>query len=126
MAMLLLEETFADEDGFGPIYPLVGQQGKLLILTLGITRIIERDSILTSIWGSEDGKDWGLTPLASYTPKYYCGLYSITLNLASRPEVQYLRVHWHVTTWKGRKEQYPVCGFYVAADASGSRLAAVA
>lgn len=126
MAMLILKETLVDANGAGPVFQLGGQRGKLLILTLGITSIIERDSILISVWGSVDGKDWGLTPVASFTPKYYCGFYSTQLNLAMRPEVRYLRVHWYVKRWKSNEVLSPVCGFYVSADASGARLTAVA
>jgi len=126
MAMNLLEETLANEDGIGPVFQLSGQRGKLLILTLGVTRITEQDSVLISIWGSIDGKDWSLTPLVSFPLKYYCGLYSASLNLASHPDVRYLRVHWHVRRSKGRENYDPMCGFHVSANAFGSRLTAVA
>ena len=126
MAMHLLEETLAHADGVGPVFQLGPQQGTLLILTLGVTRITEQDSVLISIWGSIDGRDWGLTPLISLPPKYYCGLYSAPLNLASRPDIRYLRVHWHVRQSKGKGKYDPMCGFYVFADPSGSRLTAVA
>lgn len=124
--MLILEETLANCDGAGPVFPIDGERGKLLILTLGITRIVERDSILISIWGSGDGADWSVTPLLSFSPKYYCGFYSAVLNLAARPDVRYLQVHWHVRRWRDNSDNYPVCGFYVSADASGSRLGAAA
>jgi len=124
--MLLLEETLANRDGAGPVIQISSERGKLLILTLGITRMVERDSVLISIWGSPDGRDWGLTPLVSFTPKYYCGFYSAVLNLASRPEVGHLRVLWHVQRWKGAQEDDSECGFYVSVEASGSRLGAVA
>ena len=38
-------------------------RGETLILTFGITRIIEQESIDLSIWGSADGTDWGAKPL---------------------------------------------------------------
>jgi hypothetical protein len=73
--MLLVPEIFPEEDGVGPLVQLSRDaRGRLLILTLGITRIIERDSILVSIWGSVDGRHWGLTPLESFPSKHFCGL----------------------------------------------------
>src|SRR4051794_21819102 len=99
MPILLLEETQVNVDGAGPAFRLGKQQGKLLILTLAVSRILERDSILISVWGSVDGKDWGLTPVLSFPPKFYCGFYSARLNLASREDIRYLRVHWHVRRW---------------------------
>jgi len=123
---MLLEEILADADGVGPVFQLGEQRGKLLILTLGVTHITELDSVLISIWGSLDGKAWGLTPLVSLPPKYYCGLYSASLNLASSPDLRYLRVHWHVRRSKGYAKHDPACGFYVSVAASGSRVSAVA
>jgi len=55
----LLTETTVREAGTGPEVPLGEQQGGTLVLTLGITRIIEQESIDLSIWGSTDGSDWG-------------------------------------------------------------------
>jgi len=70
-----------------------------LSLTLGITRIVERENIEIGIWGSADGADWGKTPLASYPQKSYCGVYQMELDLRLRPDVKYLRAQWEVSRW---------------------------
>jgi hypothetical protein len=62
----LLPEAVIREDGEGPIIGLGSSQGKLLLLTLGITRIIEQESLELSIWGSPDQADWGAKALASF------------------------------------------------------------
>jgi len=51
----LLPETTVREAGAGPEINLGNQQGETLILTLGITRIVEQESLDISIWGSADG-----------------------------------------------------------------------
>jgi len=70
----LLPESIARADGTGPEFELGPNRGKLLVLTLGITRIIEQESLDVSIWGSSDGENWGLRPLGKFPPKFYCGI----------------------------------------------------
>jgi len=126
MSLSLLEDTTVALDGVGPAVRLSWEPGNLLVLTLVISRIVEREAVLVSLWGSADGTDWGVSPLVSFSPKYYCGTYSVLLNLAARGDIRYLRVHWHLKRSQ-RKAEYPtVCEFCVYAEASGSRLSAVA
>lgn len=47
----LIPEAIIREDGTGPDISLGPAQGKWLLLTLGITRIIEQQSVDVSIWG---------------------------------------------------------------------------
>ena len=47
------------------------------------------------------------------------------LNLASRPEIQFLRVHWKMSRWD-KKNEVPMFGFYVFTEVSGARLSAAA
>jgi hypothetical protein len=119
----LLPESIARSDGKGPEMALGSNQGKLLVLTLGITRILEQESLEVSVWGSPDGEDWGSRPLATYPPKFYCGIYSILLNLASRQEVRFVRVQWKMSRWS-RQEFTPMFGFYLYAEESGARVGA--
>jgi hypothetical protein len=119
----LLPESIARADGAGPEIDLGSQQGKLLVLTLGITRIIEQESLEVSVWGSSDGENWGVRPFATFPPKFYCGLYSTLLNLSSRPEVRYARVQWKMSRWS-RGDVMPMFGFYVYAEESGARVSA--
>jgi hypothetical protein len=117
----LLRETIAGSQNTGPAVDLGNPSGKLLVLTLGITRIVERETLEVSVWGSPDGENWGNKPLVSVPPKFYCGVYSVLLNLASRPDVRKLRVQWKVNHW-GRGGTAPMFGFYVFVEESGSRL----
>ncbi len=122
----LLAETTACEDGSGPVLELGEAAGKLLVLTLGITRIIEQESLDLSIWGSADGTDWGARPLVAYPQKFYCGTYTILLDLSDRPEVRHLRVQWKMNRW-GRGDSKPLFGFYVFGQVSAEdRVLAVA
>lgn len=119
----LVEETVVREDGTGPEVALGPSQGKLLLLTLGVTRIIEQQSLDVSIWGSSDGKDWGVKPLLSLPQKFYCGVYPVELDLSANPGAAHLRAQWKVSRW-GRGDPTPLFGFYLfvqeAAGASAS------
>jgi len=119
----LLPESIGRADGLGPEFKLGPHRGKLLVLTLGITRIIEQESLDVSIWGSSDGENWGLRPLAKFPPKFYCGIYSVLLNLAAQPDVEFVRVQWKMSRWS-RGETTPMFGFYVYAEESGARISA--
>jgi hypothetical protein len=52
----LLPELECGEDGAGPIVETIPTQ---CVLTLGITQVTEREGLEVSIWGSEDGENWG-------------------------------------------------------------------
>ena len=108
----LLPETTIHEAGAGPGLDLGEQTGGTFILTLGITRIIEQESLDISIWGSADGSDWGPKALASFPQKFYCGTYQILLDLSDRPEVKYLRAKWQVNRW-GKGDPKPLFTMYL-------------
>jgi hypothetical protein len=90
-------------------------RGKLLSLTLGITRIIEQESLDVSILGSADGQAWDETPLLTFPQKFYCGTYMILLDLAAHPEIAWLKAKWKMDRW-GRGEPTPLFGFYLFAE----------
>jgi hypothetical protein len=117
----LLPESIARADGIGPEFDLGSKRGKLLVLTLGITRILEQESLEITVWGSSDGEKWDSKPLAKFPPKFYCGLYSILLNLGSRADVRFLRIQWTMSRWS-KRETMPMFGFYVYAEESGARV----
>jgi hypothetical protein len=75
----LFPENITREDGCGAEIPLASDHGKPLLLTLGITRILEQESLDVSIWGSNDGNMWqpptpccsicrGVVRLSTYGP----------------------------------------------------------
>ncbi len=120
----LLPETTVRDVGTSPELNLGEQQGGTLILTLGITRIIEQESIDISIWGSADGTDWGTKPLATFPQKFYCGTYQIVLDLSERPELKYLRAKWQMNRW-GKGDPKPLFTIYLFVQAMSQRLTAV-
>lgn len=124
LPVFLVPETTVGEEGHGPEVDLGPSRGKSLLLTLGITRIIEQESLDVSIWGSADQTSWGTKPLISFPQKFYCGTYQILLDLSSDPEIKYVRVQWKTSRW-GRGEPNPLFSFYLfAEETAGQMLAA--
>lgn len=119
----LLPEDIARESGIGPTIDLERGQGKLLVLTLGINRVLEQGALQISIWGSRDNQDWGMHPLHTFPPKSYCGMYSQLLNLSKHPAIRFLRVEWSMSRW-AKTAADPLFGFSVMAEESGARLKA--
>ncbi len=108
----LLPETVARQNGAGAEVELDHESGKRLMLTLGITRTIEQESLDVEIWGSSDKSSWGEKPLLKFPQKFYCGNYSMLLNLEQRSDVKFLRVKYKLSRW-GRGDANPLFGFYV-------------
>ncbi len=108
----LVQETLVREDGTSAEIELGPARGKPLLLTLGITRIIEQESLDLSIWGSADKTNWGAKPLISFPQKFYCGTYQILLDLTPHPDVAYLRAQWKLNRW-GRGDPKPLFAFYL-------------
>jgi hypothetical protein len=119
----LLPETTVREAGTGPELSLGAQQGGTIILTLGITRIIEQESLDISIWGSADGSDWGSKPLITFPQKFYCGTYQILLDLSNRPDVRHLRAKWQVNRW-GKGDPKPLFSIYLFVQSMDRQLVA--
>ena len=114
----------AYSDGCGPVFELSpSEHGKLLVLTLAINAVLEHETFFVSIWGSPDAETWGTTPLVSFPPKSYCGVYSILLNLAARPDIRYLRAQWTMQRWRNTTKEV-MFDFYVSVELSGSRMGA--
>src|ERR1035441_3394859 len=95
----LLTETTVREAGTGAEIALREQPGGTLVLTLGITGIIEQESIDISIWGSADGNDCGASPLPALPHNSYCGTYQIVADLSDPRDIRFLRVKWAVRRW---------------------------
>src|SRR5262249_46259166 len=117
----LIEETTVRETGTGPALDVGDNHGDTIILTFGITRIIEQESIDLSIWGSTDGTDWGTKPVATFPQKFYCGTYQIIADLSGHRDVKFLRVKWAVNRW-GKGDPKPLFTIYLFAQALQQEL----
>jgi hypothetical protein len=117
----LLPDSVRRIDGFGPAVDLDDYRGKLLVLTLGVNAVVERTGLAVSVWGSPDQVEWGTKPLISLRQRQYCGVYSVLLNLAQRPDIRCLRVEWNISRW-GKGERIAQFGFQVFLEESGARV----
>ncbi len=112
MLLLLLPENVARQDGFGSEIALESKRGKPLLLKLGITRSMEQEALEISIWGSSDRRNWAM--LQVFPQKFYCGTYTLHLDLSRLPEIRYLRAHWKMNRWARGED--PLFGFYLTAE----------
>jgi hypothetical protein len=119
-SQFLLPETVTRHEGMGTEISL-GDSTPALLLTLGITRIIEQESLDLTIWGSSNGESW--KQIAAFPQKYYCGTYSLLLNLTQHPEVREIRAQWKMARW-GRGDLTPLFGFYLFAEEASIAVAA--
>jgi hypothetical protein len=110
MKLFLLPENVARRDGASAEFALDAARCKPLLLTLGITRIVQQESLEISIWGSSDQQSW--EPLQVFPQKFYCGTYSMLLELDRHPHIRYLRAQWKMNRW-GSTEEAPLFGFYI-------------
>jgi hypothetical protein len=124
LPQFLLPETTVREAGTGPEIILSGPQARIAILTLGITRIVEQESLDVSIWGSADGAEWGAKPITSFPQKFYTGTYQLLVDLSKHPDVKKLRAKWTVNRW-GKGEPKPLFTMYVFVQAMEGQLAAM-
>ncbi len=106
----LLPKTVAREAGIGAE---IRPEANVIRLTLGITRIVARESLEVSIAGSLDGENWRL--LAAFPQKSYCGTYQMVLDLTRHRDVRYLRAEWKMGRWM-HDERTPLFEFYIRAD----------
>jgi hypothetical protein len=126
MPSFLVPETVVRAAGSSSEIDLGESRGGMVLVTLGITRIIEQESLDISIWGSADNVDYGSKPLLSFPQKFYCGVYQMILDLAAHPEIRYLKAKWNVNRW-GRGGSEPLFGIYVfVQDASRQIMAMTA
>jgi hypothetical protein len=123
MEVMLLPETVTREDGAGGEVALGLSQGKPLVLTLGITRITEQQSLDISIWGSADNTHW--RQLTTFPQKYYCGTYLLLLDLSQHQEVRHVRAQWRMSRW-GDGERSAQSGFYLIAETALAQRAGAA
>ena len=105
-SFLIAPATVVTSKGDGPAVNLPAS-GKVYLLTLNITRVVEQEAIDVSVWGSTDGSAWEAKPLAVFPQKFYPGQHPLLLDLAQRAEIKALRAHWEVNRW-GRGSETPM------------------
>jgi hypothetical protein len=111
-AFLVPENTVVNTKGDGPALDLGAADNRVFLLTLGITNIIEQESLDVSIFGSADGASWDAKPIAAFPQKFYREEVPLLLNLTRHPEVRFIRAHWDVARW-GRGSETPMFEFCV-------------
>ena len=104
--VLVADKTVVSSKGDGPAVDLGGATNRVFLLTLGISDIIEQESLELSIFGSGDGAAWEAKPLVTYPQEFYRGQYPLLLDLTAHPEVKFVRAHWDVARW-GRGVETP-------------------
>jgi hypothetical protein len=119
----LLPESIARADGMGPEIDLGSKRGKLLVLTLGITRILEQESLELSVWGSPDGQKWGCKAAGKVPAQVLLRPLFHSSEFGSQSDVSFVRVQWRMSRWS-KRENMPMFGFYVYAEESGARVSA--
>ena len=108
----LVPETIAHANGESLPLDLNGARPDALLVTLGITHVIEQEGLLVSIYGSADGATWEAVPLGVFPQKFYPGISTIVLDLTVHRHVLFLRAQWKTVRW-GRGDKTPSFTFYV-------------
>jgi hypothetical protein len=111
-AFLVPEGTVVNAKGEGPALDVGHAQGRIFLLTLAITDIIEQESLDVAIFGSPDGATWDAKPIVAFPQRFYREEVPLLLNLTARPEVKFIRAHWEVARW-GRGSETPMFEFSV-------------
>jgi hypothetical protein len=111
-AFLVPEKTVVNAKGDGPALDVSRAQGRIFLLTLAITNIVEQEALEVSIFGSADGATWGAKPVTAFPQKFYREEVPLLLDLAVRPEIKIIRAHWDVGRW-GRGSETPMFEFSV-------------
>jgi hypothetical protein len=112
-AFVVPENTVVNAKGDGPALDVSRAEGRVFLLTLAITSIIEQESLDVSIFGSADGNAWGPKSIAAFPQKFYRGAHPLLLDLTQQPTMKFIRAHWEVNRW-GRGEATPKFEFQVA------------
>ena len=122
----LIPETTVQGNGQGPVIDLGLPVPASILLTLGITQVVEQESVAIDIFTSADAEAWPASPVVSIPQKFYPGVSSLLVNLSAHRDTRYLKAQWKVNRW-GRGAMTPLFGFYLfvepvdeAALASGS------
>jgi len=100
-------------NGEGAALDIGASQTRTFLCVMDITDQIEQESLDLSIWGSEDGQNWGTKPLLMMPQRFYRGETRQVLDLSVRREIRFIRAKWDLFRW-GRVAPHPmfVVGFH--------------
>jgi hypothetical protein len=107
---LVPDKTVVTAKGDGAAVDVSGASGRVFLLTLDVTNIIEQESLDVAIYGSADGATWSAKAVAAYPQKFYRGEFPLLLDLTAHPDVKFVRAHWEVARW-GRGTETPMFEF---------------
>jgi hypothetical protein len=110
---LVPEKTKVTAKGDGPTIDISGASGRIFLLMLDITSVVEQESLDVSIFGSADGTNWGLKPVDKFPQKFYRGQHPLLLDLSESAGTKFVRAHWEVNRW-GRGDATPMFEFHVS------------
>ena len=111
-AFLVPERTVATAKGDGPALDLSRAEGRVFLLTLDITAVVEQESLDVSVQGSADGTAWDPKPIVAFPQKFYREEVPLLLDLTGKPDIKFVRAHWEVNRW-GRGPATPRFEFSV-------------
>lgn len=111
-ATLVAPGTVVSAKGDGPAVDVSSSAGRVFLVTLSITKIIEQESLDLSIYGSADGNTWIPKSLAAFPQTFYAGESPLLLDLTAHADVKFVRAHWEVARW-GRGVETPMFEFGV-------------
>lgn len=92
----------------------LGEGAGAVLVTLGISGVIEQESLLVSIHGSQDGVEWSAEPVVQFPQKFYTGLSAVLIE-AGRRSIRYLQARWKTDRW-GRGAKTPMFRIYLLAE----------
>lgn len=104
---LVPQGTRVESNGDSQKFDVSASQTRTFLVTLLIFDQIEQESIDLSIWGSQDGENWGAKPLLKLPQQFYRGEARGILDLTLRPEVKFIRARWELNRW-GRVAPTPM------------------
>jgi hypothetical protein len=104
---LIPPRTRLESNGDGEKVDISGSPTRTFLCSLLITEQIEQESLDVSIWGSEDGENWGARPILKLPQRFYRGETRAVLDLSLRPEVKFIRAKWELFRW-GRVAPLPM------------------
>ena len=104
---LIPPATRVESNGAGAKFDVSASQTRTFVCNLQVTAQIEQESLDISIWGSQDGENWGRLPILKLPQQFYRGTARMVLDLTLLPEVKFIQARWELNRW-GRVAPRPM------------------